>query len=238
MFSQRITNSGRFLKMPISTQVLYFHLNLNADDDGVVEAYSVMRSTGIGEDDLKVLAAKNYVRILNNDLVTWITDWREHNLIRADRKSDSIHKNLLLTVVPEAELIEPKTRADLKGNNDDGRPVDVQWTTNGRHRLGKVRLGKERIRERGYTCAKDFSSLKDLTSEVVEEVANKYDIPISLVESVREDLELYTKSKGKTYKDYKATLMSWVRREKAKLSIEAKKLSKKKGGVLDARSIK
>ena len=30
--------SARFLKMPASTQCLYFHLGLNADDDGIVEA--------------------------------------------------------------------------------------------------------------------------------------------------------------------------------------------------------
>ena len=39
MFSRRIINSAKFLKMPVSTQCLYFHLGLNADDDGIVEAY-------------------------------------------------------------------------------------------------------------------------------------------------------------------------------------------------------
>lgn len=46
MFSARITESTRFLKMPATSQNLYFHLGLNADDDGVVEAYPVMCKTG------------------------------------------------------------------------------------------------------------------------------------------------------------------------------------------------
>lgn len=92
MFSARITESTRFLKMPATSQNLYFHLGLNADDDGVVEAYPVMCKTGATEDDLRVLVGKEFVSVLNDDLVSFIIDWREHNYIRADRKVDSIYK--------------------------------------------------------------------------------------------------------------------------------------------------
>ena len=61
MFSKRLINSARFLKMPISCQALYFHLGLNADDDGIVEAYNVIKTIGCTEDDLKVLVAKGFV---------------------------------------------------------------------------------------------------------------------------------------------------------------------------------
>lgn len=137
MFSKAIINSARFLKMPSETQALYFHLGLHADDDGVVEAYNVMRFIGVGEDSLKLLVAKNFVYILNDDLVSYILDWNEHNKIRADRKIDSIYKNLLLQIVPEAKLIEPRIRADVlkKQHKED---VDNQWTSIGQHRIGKV----------------------------------------------------------------------------------------------------
>ena len=82
MFSNRITNSARFIKMPLSSQALYFHLGLHADDDGVVEAFSIMRQTGAVEDDLRILVAKGFVSVLNDDLVTYITDWNENNKIR------------------------------------------------------------------------------------------------------------------------------------------------------------
>ena len=61
MFAKTIINSAKFLKMPSETQALYFHLGLNADDDGVVEAFSVMRAIGVSEDSLKILVAKDFV---------------------------------------------------------------------------------------------------------------------------------------------------------------------------------
>ena len=72
MFSKTIVESARFLKMPVSSQNLYFHLGLNADDDGVVEAYAVINLVKANEDDLRVLLGKGFVQILNDDLVTYI----------------------------------------------------------------------------------------------------------------------------------------------------------------------
>lgn len=143
MFSQRIVESARFLKMPPSTQALYFHLGLHADDDGVVEGYNVMKQTGATEDDLKILTAKGFITVLNSDLVTYITDWQENNRIRSDRKVDSIYRDLLVKMLPDIQIQQAKARADtgkkagVKAIEQNGRPVDNQWTPNGPHRLGK-----------------------------------------------------------------------------------------------------
>lgn len=109
MFSIRITESARFLKMPPSSQNLYFHLGMRADDDGVVEAYPVMCMTSSTEDDLRVLIGKGFVSILNEDLVVFIDDWLENNNIRADRKIDSIYKDLLLQIIPDARVKTAKS---------------------------------------------------------------------------------------------------------------------------------
>ena len=149
MFSKRIVESARFLKMPPSTQALYFHLGLHADDDGITEGYNVMMQTGATEDDLKILTAKGFVTVLNADLVTYINDWQENNKIRSDRKVDSIYKKLLVKVLPDIEIQQAKARADTgkktgaKAIEENGRPMDNQWTSNGPHRLGKDRLGKD-----------------------------------------------------------------------------------------------
>lgn len=150
MFSKRVIGSARFLKMPISTQCLYFHLGLNADDDGIVEAYTTIKQIGATEDDLKVLVAKGFCTVLNEDLVTYITDWRENNKLRADRKIDSIYKDLLLQMVPDADVQQARRRADLKPLAEDGRPVDVQGTSGGPHRIGKGRLDKDSIDKDSY----------------------------------------------------------------------------------------
>ena len=160
MFSKRIINTAKFLKMPVSTQCLYFHLGLQADDDGVVEAYTVMNQTGATEDDLKILVAKGFVIVLNDDLVTYITDWQENNKIRADRKVDTVYKDLLLQMLPDVELTKARERDNKKRSvrttngqpNDNqmttnGQPNDNQMTTNGQpmDAIGKDRLGKYRL---------------------------------------------------------------------------------------------
>ncbi|MFT9455677.1 MAG: hypothetical protein ABF575_00145 [Liquorilactobacillus hordei] len=66
------------LMMPVSTRELYFELGINADDDGVVEAFNVLRLVNASEDDLKVLATKGFVQILNKNLVTYIADWNSN----------------------------------------------------------------------------------------------------------------------------------------------------------------
>lgn len=142
MFSKRVVRSARFLKMPVSSRDLYFQLGLEADDDGIVEAFNVMRLIGASEDDLRVLITKNFVQVLNEDLVAYITDWNENNKLRADRKVDSIYKDLLLQLNPQAKIIEPKPRADTKKLT--GQVVDAQWTSIGQpmDRIGKDSIGK------------------------------------------------------------------------------------------------
>lgn len=139
MFSRSVVESARFLKMPVSSQNLYFHLVMNADDDGIVEAYSVINLIRANKDDLRVLHARGFVRILNEDLVTYVMDWREQNKIRPDRKKDSIHKELLQQTLPEVKLLEKKERSDLVKKS--GPSVD--GTMSAQCSRGKESAGKE-----------------------------------------------------------------------------------------------
>jgi uncharacterized phage protein (TIGR02220 family) len=143
MVSNKIIDSARFIKMPISSQCLYFHLIAKGDDDGVVEAFNVMRMIGASEDDLKVLVSKGFVTVLNEDLVSYITDWKEHNMVRADRKVDSIYKDLLLHIVPEVELLEAKPTYYSKKKE----LPDICQTNDsiGKDSIGEDREGKNSI---------------------------------------------------------------------------------------------
>lgn len=96
MFSKAVINSARFLTMPPSSRLLYYDLGMAADDDGIVEAFTVIRTTSAAEDDLRVLIAKGFVSLLNDELVTYITDWNKNNQIRKDRYCPSIYQNLLV----------------------------------------------------------------------------------------------------------------------------------------------
>lgn len=148
MFSTKITSSARFLRMSHEAQNLYFHLSMNADDDGVVEAFSVMRLAAVGEDALNELVEKKFVRILNDDLVAHILDWDENNKIRSDRKRDSIYKELLeqseAETADNAQPLEPAPTLDCSGSptNDGQLPADCgQLPADCPHKIREDRLG-------------------------------------------------------------------------------------------------
>ncbi len=142
MFSNRIAKSAKFLQMPLEAQALYFHSVLNADDDGVVEIYPLTKLLTTAPDVLKILIAKNFLTILNEDQVMLVNNWLEHNKIRSDRKIDSIYKSL---IPKEVELLEPKPRSDVQDNSQrlGGQSTDG---------ISKDRLGKDRL----YIYPPDF----------------------------------------------------------------------------------
>ena len=86
--------------------------------------------------------------MLNEDLVSYITDWRENNKLRADRKIDSRYKDLLLQINPQIKLLNATERSDRKKFEDGfdvGRPRDNQGTSMGPHSLGQSSLGQDRL---------------------------------------------------------------------------------------------
>ncbi len=136
MFARSVIGSARFLRMPSTSRLLYYDLGMEADDDGCVEAFGVMRKTGATEDDLRVLASKGFVRVLNEDFVSYILDWNTNNQIRRDRYHESVYK----------DLIGGSCNVILETGNQvttNGLPNDNQMETE--VRLGKVRLGKVSI---------------------------------------------------------------------------------------------
>ncbi|MGU8476123.1 hypothetical protein ACV3QH_02430 [Clostridium perfringens] len=181
MFSIKIIDSAKFLKMPSSTRLLYYDLGMRADDDGIVEAFNVLRMTGATEDDLRVLASKGYIKVLNEDLVTYIFDWQEHNKIRADRKIDSLYKDLLLQIIPEVKLVERKQRADRKAKllNESGTSQRQPKDCLGQDRLGQDRLGQDRT-----TTVEIEAVLKNFNTEEIESISrfcSKNNISVDVV---------------------------------------------------------
>ena len=85
MFTMKIVDSDAFLDMPMSTQALYFHLNMRADDDGFINnPKKICRYIGCSEDDLKLLIAKRFVLTFETGVIV-IKHWRMHNILRKDR---------------------------------------------------------------------------------------------------------------------------------------------------------
>lgn len=204
MFSNRIANSARFLQMPSEAQLLYFHLCLRADDDGIVEAYPIIRLLGTAPDACQLLLEKKFVKQLNEDQVIVITDWLEHNTIRADRKVDSIYKHLLPS---DVKTIEAKPRSDVENNT---KRIGGQSTDG----ISKVKLGKVKIIKKDAVLEKPQASmnyLKNIPEDDLKEIGKKYSVSRSCILARAEDVIDYCEAKGKTYKDYKAALRNFIK---------------------------
>lgn len=93
MFSRKITETDHFLEMPLSSQALYFHLNMGADDEGFIDkAKTIQRTIGASDDDMKLLIAKGFLIPFESGVVV-IRHWRIHNYIQADRFQATIHQD-------------------------------------------------------------------------------------------------------------------------------------------------
>lgn len=92
MFSAQIVSADAFLEMPMTSQALYFHLGMTADDDGFVSPRKVLRMTGAGEDDLKVLLSKGFVIPFQSGVIV-ITHWKQNNYIQTDRYTPTIYRD-------------------------------------------------------------------------------------------------------------------------------------------------
>ncbi|MGT2964765.1 hypothetical protein [Streptococcus acidominimus] len=109
MMSKTVTQTQRFLTLPLEAQAFYFHMLQNTDDDGVCEAYMILRLTGLTEDILDILEEAELVKQLNDELVYHITDFHEQNYIDMRRYNESKYVGLLY----EYDILTTKEYHDL-----------------------------------------------------------------------------------------------------------------------------
>ena len=136
MIAKTIIDSDLFLDMPMSTQCLYFHLNMRADDDGFINnPKKIQRMIGCNDDDIKLLIAKNFIIPFESGVVV-IKHWKIHNYIRMDRYKETLYKE------EKSQLVTDNSKEYILGRPDDIPLVDQRLTQD---RLGKDRLGKDNI---------------------------------------------------------------------------------------------
>ena len=198
MFAKSVIGSARFLRMPPSSRLLYYDLGMAADDDGVVEAFSVMRTTGAVEDDLKVLVSKGFVTVLNEDLVAYIVDWSKNNQIRKDRYQPSIYQNLLVQIGVVDQLA---TVGQPKGNQRS-----TQYRI-GKDSLGKDSIGEKKAADKPPRAARFTPPTVDEVDAYCQERGNKVD-PARFVDFYASKGWLVGTSK---MKDWQAAVRSWER---------------------------
>jgi len=193
MFAKSIVDSDVFLDMSLSTQALYFHLAMRADDDGFVNnPKKVMRMIGACNDDFKILLAKRYVLGFESGVVV-IKHWKIHNYIQKDRYKETLYKE-------EKTLIETKLNSSYTECIQNVSNLDTQV------RLGKVSQGEE-SKEKSVVFTPP--SLTDV-SNYIQEQQMKVD--------ANAFIDFY-ESKGwfigkNKMKDWKAALRNWNRKDR------------------------
>ena len=85
MFSLEVVDTDAFLDLPASSQALYFHLGMRADDDGFVSSpKKITALVNCSPDDLSLLIAKGFIIPFQSGVCV-IRDWKTNNSIRSDR---------------------------------------------------------------------------------------------------------------------------------------------------------
>ena len=158
MFSKTIIDSDAFLDMPLSTQSLYFHMSMRADDDGFVNnPKKIQRMVGASDDDMKLLIAKSFIIPFESGIVV-IKHWRIHNYIQSDRYKPTVY-------VAEKSLLSTNnnTYALDTGCIQDVSSLDTQ-----------VRLGKSKSKDRLSKDRKEQVTIVTADAEGFDEFWEAY----------------------------------------------------------------
>lgn len=135
MFSRRIIKTDWFTDMPDSAQNLYFHLCLDADDDGFVSNPTLtMKSLGTTADSLKLLIAKKMLMPFPSGILL-VKHWRIHNEIKKDRYKPTTHST---------ERDQVKLKDNGAYSLEEGTPL-MQCFQDGDNVYPQVRLDKVRL---------------------------------------------------------------------------------------------
>lgn len=213
MFAKTIIDSDAFLDMPPSTQVLYFHLAMRADDDGFINnPKTIMRIVGAKDDDIKLLVAKRFIIPFDSGVVV-IKHWRIHNYIQKDRYTETKYieeKNQL--IINKKNGYSLKQIGLLDDENDNVYILDTQ------DRLGKDKLGKDRLElERDKNKATRF--IKPTIDEI-KTFLNEQEYETDIDRYADRFYNFY-ESKGwkvgkEKMKDWKAAIRGWLSRDNIK----------------------
>lgn len=209
MFSKTIIDSDAFLDMPLSSQALYFHLSMRADDDGFVNnPKKIQRIIGCGDDDLKLLMVKKFLIPFESGIVV-IKHWRIHNYIAKDRYKETnyieeksllgIEKNKSYSLISENENCTPLISLSknciqtVYKSDTNGIPTGDKLDTQNRldkNRVEENSIDKNRLEESTNSggCSSNFSNL-----EVFKHFERcGFMVTAMLMDQIAADIEIYT----------------------------------------------
>ncbi len=218
MFTSKIVESDVFLDMPFSAQCLYFHLNMNADDDGFLNgAKRIQRATGTSESDLNLLIEKRFILSFDNGVIV-IKHWRMNNNLRKDRCKPTQYSELFQTL----EIQEDGSYTERLGCHNDnqmttkcqpnGNQMATQYSI-GKDSIDKLSIDKKRKDKEKKTIRHKYGEYKNVLLSDSDLEKLKAEFPSDYQDRI-ENLSSYMAATGKTYKNHLATIRNWARKEK------------------------
>ncbi|MDV3426699.1 MAG: hypothetical protein LIR50_05850 [Bacillota bacterium] len=161
MFNKQIIDSDAFLDMPLSSQALYFHLNMRADDDGFVNnPKKIQRMIQCSNGDLEMLFAKRFVIPFESGICV-IKHWLIHNYIRKDTYKETVYtdeKSMLFTKDNKVYTLEPQEQQELL--QDSNGVVDEPSRSIDKNSIDKNSIDKNSIDKNSID--KNSASLNDI----------------------------------------------------------------------------
>lgn len=182
MFSLLVVDTDEFLDMPSSTQSLYYHLGMRADDDGFVSSpKKIVKLVNCSNDDLKLLIAKGFIIPFDSGIIA-IRHWKLNNDLKKDRYTPTIYLN---------------EKSTLKVNKNkvysiDGNNLDTKWIQNGNKLDTQYSIDKYSIDKN----SKEYIVQKQVKKEKVKKEKKPKETHNSIIENytINEDLREALKS--------------------------------------------
>lgn len=168
MFSKAIVESDVFLEMPLSAQALYFHLAMNADDEGFVgNPKRTIRMLGASEDDFKLLIVKRFLLTWESGIVV-IKHWKINNYIQSDRfrPTTYIEERATLGIDEKKAYTERKSALDTQCIQPVSK-LDTQYSI-GENSIGKLSIGEGKSAHAREEPTPDTASAEDLEDLFLE----------------------------------------------------------------------
>lgn len=141
MFSKDIVGSDAFQDMPASSQLLYFHLGMEADDDGFIgNPKKIARSIGMAEDDMKILVSKRFVLLFPSGVLVI-----KHHRINNNWDKYNCKRTMYMEEFSQLYLKENKAYTTDK---TQGKPLQSENSLKTVFRIEENRIDKNRIEDK------------------------------------------------------------------------------------------
>lgn len=208
MFSLDIVDSDAFLDMPESSQNLYFHLGMRADDDGFVSSpKKILRVLNSREDDLKLLVAKRFILSFPSGICV-IKHWKMNNYIQADRYKPTVYKDEFKSLkvkengsytelnplcIQDVSKVETQVRLGKDSNISDSKESVSIPLVNKKEDMAWKRAKDEN--EHYEEPAIDMDSRKDIEDEATKVDEERKELNTK----IRKNLRLFEEVRGLTF---------------------------------------